>query len=345
MLHQLSYEELKTIVLEYPYSPNLHLLLLLKSKLDNHKDYDKNLAMAATYSINRDYLFRLLQNPELEFVESQQVLKEEDVLELKELSSLEKELASDVILLDKESEVEEELHLELELPHEPSSETDEHIEPESQPSVEGNQEKAPELTEQDKAEPLSDDLLATMNALNAIIEDVIEHEQQAEDISGDEIREISDLSETLKNFLPGESQPEEEYPSPEQISEEPEDDVEEFEADQLDSKDQEGEVEEPEPTGEVTEPKQEEIAEEPEPETEKDTEKPITKSKTTKKEVTEIASKSIKSQSRVASETLALILEKQGLHDQAIKMYEQLILTFPEKSAYFAAKIENLKNL
>ena len=69
------------------------------------------------------------------------------------------------------------------------------------------------------------------------------------------------------------------------------------------------------------------------------------KERTGKQKVSEIASKSIKSQSRVASETLAQILEKQGLTDQAIKMYEQLILTFPEKNAYFAAKIENLKNL
>jgi TolA-binding protein len=53
-----------------------------------------------------------------------------------------------------------------------------------------------------------------------------------------------------------------------------------------------------------------------------------------------MATQSIKSQSRVASETLAQILEKQGLTDQAIKMYEQLILTFPEKALTLQRKLK-----
>jgi tetratricopeptide (TPR) repeat protein len=47
----------------------------------------------------------------------------------------------------------------------------------------------------------------------------------------------------------------------------------------------------------------------------------------------------------VASETLAHLLERQERHDKAIEVYERLILLNPEKSAFFAKKIEELKKL
>jgi tetratricopeptide (TPR) repeat protein len=47
----------------------------------------------------------------------------------------------------------------------------------------------------------------------------------------------------------------------------------------------------------------------------------------------------------IISENLANILIKQGRVDKAIDMYEKLSLKFPEKSAYFASRIEDLRNL
>ncbi|MBT8221435.1 MAG: hypothetical protein KJP00_16525, partial [Bacteroidia bacterium] len=46
----------------------------------------------------------------------------------------------------------------------------------------------------------------------------------------------------------------------------------------------------------------------------------------------------------VITETLAEVLANQGQYQRAIAMYEKLSLIFPEKSAFFAARIENLKN-
>ena len=45
----------------------------------------------------------------------------------------------------------------------------------------------------------------------------------------------------------------------------------------------------------------------------------------------------------ILSEPLANIMAAQGHTKKAKKMYKQLGLIFPEKSGYFAAKIENLK--
>jgi hypothetical protein len=45
----------------------------------------------------------------------------------------------------------------------------------------------------------------------------------------------------------------------------------------------------------------------------------------------------------IVSETLAKLYLKQGHKEKGIRMYEKLILKFPEKSVYFASEIEKLK--
>lgn len=56
------------------------------------------------------------------------------------------------------------------------------------------------------------------------------------------------------------------------------------------------------------------------------------------------ARKSASDQGTVVTETLAKIYEEQGLYPKALEVYEKLSLKFPEKSAYFADRIEDLKN-
>ncbi len=56
-----------------------------------------------------------------------------------------------------------------------------------------------------------------------------------------------------------------------------------------------------------------------------------------------IARQSLQPPTDVASEPLARVLEQQGHYERAIIMYERLRLKYPEKSDFFAAKIEELK--
>ncbi|HHM20801.1 MAG TPA: hypothetical protein ENJ20_02150 [Bacteroidetes bacterium] len=58
----------------------------------------------------------------------------------------------------------------------------------------------------------------------------------------------------------------------------------------------------------------------------------------------EVAARSLHEDNTIVSETLAGILARQGHFEKAIKMYEQLSLQFPEKKDTFAAKIAELKN-
>lgn len=98
-LYQIPYEELKSLVLQYPYSPNLRYLLMRKAKMDNHEDYDRLLGLASTYSIDRTFLFKKMKADRLipHFEENYEL--NEEYLELKDLDALEVEPE----LLQKES--------------------------------------------------------------------------------------------------------------------------------------------------------------------------------------------------------------------------------------------------
>jgi len=75
-----------------------------------------------------------------------------------------------------------------------------------------------------------------------------------------------------------------------------------------------------------------------------DIDKKIRKEEKTAKKLAleESANKSIRKSKNIISEALADLLVSQGHLDDAKKMYEHLMVKYPEKSSYFAAKINQL---
>ena len=89
LLRTISYEELKTLALAYPYTHNLWYFLAIRSRQTNHPDTEKNITTAAVYSLDRSQLFRLVA-PQM--ITPQAVWAEEEVLELKPVETLKKKL-------------------------------------------------------------------------------------------------------------------------------------------------------------------------------------------------------------------------------------------------------------
>jgi tetratricopeptide (TPR) repeat protein len=93
-LYQLPMEELRTMVMQYPYCHNLQVLLQEKSELDQHPDREKNLGKAATYAIDRKHLYKRLK---LMREQRSKPIAEayhlgEDFLELKDLTAVQSDL-------------------------------------------------------------------------------------------------------------------------------------------------------------------------------------------------------------------------------------------------------------
>ncbi len=110
-LHQISYQELKSLTLQYPYSPNLRYLLLVKSLLDENKDFDRNLSSASLLSLDRKKLFQLVrQHHRIREMQENYALTE-DFLELKDLSTIE-------TILQRQAPAEKEAALQAENPSE-----------------------------------------------------------------------------------------------------------------------------------------------------------------------------------------------------------------------------------
>ena len=60
--------------------------------------------------------------------------------------------------------------------------------------------------------------------------------------------------------------------------------------------------------------------------------------------IDDLGKKSISEKDELVTETLAVVMVKQGKLDKAIEIYEKLMLKYPEKKSIFANQIDTLKS-
>ncbi len=265
-LQRVSYQELKTLALEYPFCPHVHQLLLFKSRLSEHKDYTADLGRTAAHSVDRRYL-RL----RLEELDAALAAVPEEVFELKPVAEIEQQLS-----VRKEPNAVELSPNALRSRVIPAANdrADQPAAPEAMP--------APASIPRPKRRPLaahtSDD--APGDVPQPLQKDAFRTWSRRQTFLHHSVPVSALNEETMRTEAP-------DLQAPTMI------------------------------------------------------ETPVIQSDTS--DVNELAQKSVEENQSVASETLAILLARQGHTDKAIEMYERLRLLFPEKSAYFAARIENLQ--
>lgn len=274
LLRTISYEELKTLALAYPYTHNLWYFLAIRSRQINHPDTEKNITTAAVYSLDRSQLFRLVA-PQM--ITPQVVRVQEEVLELKPVETLKKKLASTV-----STQQTQPARLEMSIERIP-------VKPEVQEAdimdQHNNQSPtAPSGESRQTGQGTTPSVPAYQTYedwYNSFNVPLLGARKKVEDEMSFEERKTVHLEE--------------------------EEDIETTEKEEVTNNANSKNI--PQGTG---------VAQ-------------------------ALAEKSISENRDVISETLARLFARQGYREKAILMYERLILTFPEKSAYFAAEIDKLK--
>lgn len=354
-LYQLSYQELKSLVLQHPYCANLHVLLLQKAQLDNSTAFSKNLEKAAVHTFDRAYLYDLIKSQKLLSVSREEFAEfEDEILELQDINSLEEKVEKIPLVANEndsstgitreaapadppsppiwENEKEEEdFHLELDIPDKPQPspaipET-EFVPPPGPADIFANVGEKLPSTEESELVPgevflISDDLARTLQSFAAVpshvrqgIKDRAEKLEQAQKAQAEQEQVLADLRARLKVI---------------------EKEVGKVPAVAPQSKKQFNSWKRQLTPRKLPKPSSTPSPPPALPKVEK-TEPPV--------KVSVIAKRSLEDQVDIASETLADLLVKQQQYPKAIDMYERLKLKIPQKSVYFAGKIEELIKL
>lgn len=328
-LYQIPYEELKSLVMQYPYCSNLHYLLLEKSQLDQHKDLDENLRTASFYSQDRAALRKLIQQLKVTAARMESFELAEDYLELKDLSAMEKPV--EPLVIEELAEQEEQQDNFIDFLPQLDQDTEWTPGEEEEPSEE--EEKAENTT---AAPPI-------FSTDNGIEEKKPEEGQPPAPPPSQQAGEgLEDLFEAFMADMPVAE--DSEKPADETTDTEPDKTEEETPGQQLPPP-------RPTPKSSFTSWVQQfqpahikvQLSELMESKKREDAKRARKKKKKRKDKVILFAEQSLQERPDLASETLAELLIAQEQYEKAIQMYERLILKFPEKSSYFAEKIKNLK--
>ncbi len=354
LLYQVSYQELKSLSLQYPYCQNLHLLMLQKSFMEDMQDWKKNLEKTAVYSVDRALLYQLVKNGQMESRESEGFLLEEEYLELKSLKTLGREelpIEASPGVEEEEAPIaqQSEMHSPDSRPDTTAEEEEEEDEnaslyidaesaawetekPLSAPPADSlASQEAPSASAASRAFVADEELIQAMCTLAALLADMPAvpppaPERKAFQLPSPELAALNRPARKSRYSPPvlktaaapsgnAKPQPKNSFTSW----------VEQFQS----------------PTVQI---RLDELMESRKLEEARRARKKKHKKKKGDARIPRLALRSITENEEVASETLAQLLAAQGSSLQAEEMYRRLMLVFPEKSDYFAEKIKNLKS-
>ncbi len=362
LLHQVSYEELKTLALQYPYCQPLRLLLLKKALFDNKKDWEETLARTASRTVERKPLFETVKAMIGEGEMLDNFLLAEEYLELRSLEELEESEEPSLAPMPRAEE--ENLDFSFAAANRAPDQSSRPEVP-SPPAAKATPDGLPQLEEEPAEQPPAPQLPDwKKQQLEAIAEELQQPSAPAHDRPSPPpvLPELEELHSTgIKEKPPS-------RPALEMIAIYTAVGV----AHALESGNSpwapgtplhraasvnrmhphtpihEG-IPRPRPKTSFTswlaqfQPPDIQTQLSSIMESRKlEERKKKSKKKKKKKDVSRIAELSITQSKDVVSETLAKLFASQGQTEKAKEMYERLMLVFPEKSAYFAKQIEKL---
>ena len=350
LLHQLPYEELKTMALQYPYCQPLQLLLLRKSLQDNRKDWEAALARVAATSSDRSLLYAEVSA----FIED---TSEEEVFHLSEdyleLHSMEEDV-EDFELSSLESAPEPSVPaLELDFTPEASVTGEADHSPEGETPSAGVTERL-DLSFAEEAGKLEAEIEAWKSQELEALESALNESA----VAGSHEAHTHSMGATADGaVLPGEDSDPISHAVHTAVTiaalnwDAPEDSSGD------DRMAPHGPLHKPRPSPRPKSSFTSWVAQFQPPdiqtqlndimESGKMEEKRRHRKKKKQKpssKVDEIVLQSITENGNLVSETLAKVLVQQGQYEKAEEMYRRLMLVFPEKSDYFAQQILNIKS-
>lgn len=322
-LYQLPMEELRTMVMQYPYCHNLQVLLQEKAELDQHPDREKNLSKAATYAIDRKHLYKRLKLMREKKAEPKAETYQlgEDFLELKDLSSVQADLEKIALGTYQDPLVSHSMAIEPEPPS--GADIPVNHEPSLNSSWNGSWEG--------HTEDLDEDLMIPTETLDFTLHPITPTNNSTEtptlnDAPEETEETILPSAETNEQTLDSTPPtPTPSHPNPHPFSPTPKKAFSSW-----NSAAQNGYLQNS--IQKLLE------AQQIDPKKNKHLD-----SVDSKNEVNKKAWQSIVDSDNMASETWAQLLVAQKQYHKAIEVYERLMLLIPEKSSFFAAQIESIK--
>jgi len=373
-LYKISYTELESLVSQYPYCQNLRYLLLKKCTFEENEDFAKNLELTATFSNDRNLLFKQIHNqkenngkPDV-FHTNQKDQKPEEKLEQEKKFNVAEELLEEVNSETQENKVKVEQDIE---PNNISkNEAIEEIElnslfenEKSEDIVSERQSRSivPNYFDENDSDAEFEDITEEME-FEFDLKEIPNKDQLLDEENVISIEELFELDSTIQSIPPEEDKRD----ILETIVEQKPKEIKSRNKKSRNKKGKPLTKKKVFPTpksafGSWVEKFQEpDVDEKTDKKKESEKRKKKLKKKLKKKESVSkkqkkkkhlkkgkktiyFAQQSLRENKEIVSETLANVLVSQESYEKAVEMFEKLSLIFPEKSSYFAVQIKKLK--